>query len=588
MGVPAFFASLIKNSLVSILRKSEEVGIIDCLYFDLNCLIHPQCFKILDKNVKITNFDILEGKMIDYVIEYINHVIRFVSPKKYVYFSVDGTAPLAKISQQRKRRFDSSNNYKIEIMKKYNIQHSSWSNVVITPGTEFMERLHLKLIEYYSNKNNLDDYPNLEILYSSYHIPGEGEHKILQDMKMRYANNKELNIAIYGLDADLLFLSMASNIKNIFLVREDSTYGQKTNEIDKNNLYIFESLTYVDMDSTINEINKMIRKEIDMCITENSSLKVNYDCESFIDDYILFCFLLGNDFLPHFYSLDIKRGGMEIAVKSYVKAFIRNKGLKIIERNKNTGDIKINTKVFIDYISIIAHGENDFFKYKLHKNINNERMRKRCYEKEEWKKEIWKIENLIDIKEPDEMKLGIDDETTWNYNYYKVIGAEGKLQKSLKKDMCMNYIEGIMWVFNYYFKECSDYTWQYNFHYSPLMKDLNEFLHDIPNFDMNKIIFEKKKSIPIFVQLLAVLPTTFNKYLPSSYKFLTEDFDSPIIDLFPTKYKIDFTYQTQRFKCPQLIPFVDISRLLLSTDKLKLTNEEKIRSKQYVKYIKLN
>ena len=33
MGVPAFFASLIRNSLVSILRKSEEVGIIDCLYF---------------------------------------------------------------------------------------------------------------------------------------------------------------------------------------------------------------------------------------------------------------------------------------------------------------------------------------------------------------------------------------------------------------------------------------------------------------------------------------------------------------------------------------------------------------------------
>ena len=278
---------------------------------------------------------------------------------------------------------------------------------------------------------------------------------------------------------------------------------------------------------------------------------------------------------------------MEIAVKSYVKAFTRNKGLKIIERNEN-GDIKINTKVFIDYISIIACGENDFFKYKLHKNINNERIRKRCYEKEEWKKEIWKIENLINIKENDQMKLGIGDETTWNYNYYKVIGAEGKLQKDLKKDMCMNYIEGIMWVFNYYFKECSDYTWQYNFHYSPLMKDLNEFLHDIPNFDMNKIIFEKKKSIPIFVQLLAVLPTTFNKYLPSSYKFLTTDFDSPIIDLFPTKYKIDFTYQTQRFKCPQLIPFVDIKRLLLSTNKLKLTNEEKIRSKQDIKYIKLN
>ena len=595
MGVPAFFASLIRNSLVSILRKSEEVGIIDCLYFDLNCLIHPQCFKIVDNNINQANMDILERKMMDQIITYINHIIRFVSPKSYVYLAVDGTAPLAKIAQQRKRRFEYSNDYRVEIRKNNGIPYNKWSNVVVTPGTKFMEQLHQKLLHYYSDDTNRDEYAEgntkLKIFYSSYHIPGEGEHKILQDMKVRYHENNDNNICIYGLDADLIFLAMASNIKNIFLVREDSNFNKSKNS---NELHIFEELTYVDMDSTIHEIDKMIEKEINTILYQQYSNDEDQSAEnrpnignvSFIDDYILFCFLLGNDFLPHFYSLDIKRGGMEIAVKSYARSVIRNKGKRMVERNKE-GVVKINTNVFIDYINIIALGEADFFRYKLRKFIKTEQIRKRCNENEKWKIEIWKIENLIDVNEPDNMKLGIGSESDWNYNYYQVLGAEGELQKDLKHDMCQNYIEGIMWVFNYYFKECTDYTWQYKFSHSPLMKDLSSFLDEIPDFDMNNIIFEKKDSIPIFVQLLAVLPPVFNGYLPKSYRFLTTTFESPIIDMFPIKYKTDTTYQTQRFKCPQIIPHAELERLLEVTKNLKFSSDEKIRGKKEKKYITL-
>ena len=584
MGVPAFFASLIKNSLVSILRKSEQVGIVDCLYFDLNCLIHPQCFKIVDKNIDLSDMNVLEEKMMEQIIKYTNHIIRFVSPKSYVYFAVDGTAPLAKIAQQRKRRFEYANDYRTEIKKKYGIPYNKWSNVVVTPGTKFMEKLHHKIVNYYSDKNNLDNYAEgnrkLKILYSSYHVPGEGEHKILQDLKVRYKENESLNICIYGLDADLIFLAMASNIKNIFLVREDSNFNRSANS---NDLHIFEELTYVDMDSTIFEIDKMIEKEVNSILGKykNDYYDDNdnsYKCPdigkiSFIDDYILFCFLLGNDFLPHFYSLDIKRGGMEISVKSYARAIIRNNGKRMIERTRDN-DVIINNSVFIDYINIIAQGEADFFRYKLRKYIKTEQIRKRCNETEQWKIEIWKVENLIDVNEPDNMKLGINSENEWNYSYYQALGSEGSFQKDLKKDMCQNYIEGIMWVFNYYFKECIDYTWQYKFSHGPLMTDLREFLGD---FDINNIIFEKKESIPIFVQLLAVLPSSFNEYLPRSYRFLTTTIESPIIDMFPVKYKTDTTYQTQRFKCPQMIPHAELSRLMKASKNLKLTTHEKIR-----------
>ena len=44
---------------------------------------------------------------------------------------------------------------------------------------------------------------------------GEGEHKILQYIKMHELENS----VIYGLDADLIMLSIVSRIKNIYLFK---------------------------------------------------------------------------------------------------------------------------------------------------------------------------------------------------------------------------------------------------------------------------------------------------------------------------------------------------------------------------------
>lgn len=604
MGVPAFFSSLIRNSIVSILRSSTDVGTIDILYFDLNCLIHPQCFKVRDNNIELTDFDALEDKMIDQVIKYTNHVIRFVSPKKYVYLAVDGTAPLAKIAQQRKRRFEYSNDFKTKIMKKHNVPSNGWSNVVVTPGTEFMEKLHNRLIGYYQNKSHRSEYAEgnagLEIIYDSYHTAGEGEHKILQDMKTRYADNEDAKLGCYGLDADLLFLAFASNIRNIYLIREDSNFNRGAR---KNGLAVFEELTYVDIDTTIDAIDKMIEKEVDIVLRKLYPDEDDEECsdsdeeyekpkapdignDSFIDDYILCCFFVGNDFLPHLPSIDIKRGGMDLIIKSYARAMVRNGGKRMVNRHEN-GTIDINSKMLVEFVGIIASEENDYFKYKLRECVAKEKRYKRCHDHEEWKREIWRIENLIDVKEPDQMKLGIGTEAEWNYNYYSFLGAEGKLQQELKDDMCRNYMEGISWVFQYYFLKCTDYQWQYKFSHGPLLKDLSDYLVRNNDFDINKIKFKSKKPIPIFVQLLAVLPTAFNRLLPESYRFLTSDFESPVIDMFPVKYKIDTTYQTQRFKCPRMIPHAQIGRLLDAVEDLPLTSNEKIRCKREKGYVKL-
>ena len=229
MGVPYFFKKLLDKE-----RKYKQQILFDklnkqpnVLYIDGNCAIHPECFKIADKMIDEPDTYIKEGYMIKQIIDFFDYLEDFVDPKKEVYISIDGVAPMAKINQQRKRRVKSviDNQIRNSIKKKFNKKISNWSNSVISPGTEFMERLHLALVKHYKNKSETND-KKIKYTYSSYHTRGEGEHKILQDIK----KNKSKNSIVYGLDADLIFLTLASNISELYLLRESSTFKNNKQE----------------------------------------------------------------------------------------------------------------------------------------------------------------------------------------------------------------------------------------------------------------------------------------------------------------------------------------------------------------------
>ena len=163
MGVPGFFLwlcvkakklkciddiilqRLIEGDLEEDIIKRKDI---DWFLIDANCAIHPTCFKVLKEIEGDINNSKLEGKMINAVIEYFEHLINYVSPVKGVLLSIDGVAPAAKIKQQRYRRFKSIYDRDLEnrIRQKHNKEEKKhWNNSAITPGTEFMERLHNKI-----------------------------------------------------------------------------------------------------------------------------------------------------------------------------------------------------------------------------------------------------------------------------------------------------------------------------------------------------------------------------------------------------------------------------------------------------------
>jgi 5'-3' exonuclease len=172
MGVPGFVTWIRQyckdRMILNSLPKGESCEV---LYIDGNCLVHPKCFEVLDYCKNVTSIEKLENLMFKRIVKYISFLVDYVQPKE-CYFAIDGVAPLAKISQQQKRRYRSIEDaiMKDDIKRQFNVKvDSRWSNVVITPGTEFMERLHLYLLRYFQMKK---EGSKVKYIYSSYHTSG--------------------------------------------------------------------------------------------------------------------------------------------------------------------------------------------------------------------------------------------------------------------------------------------------------------------------------------------------------------------------------------------------------------------------------
>lgn len=362
MGVPAFYRWLSEKYPLIIKDVIEDEpwdmnGMkvpVDCtgpnpngqefdnLYLDMNGIIHP-CFHPEDRPAPTTEEEVFEC-----IFDYIDRLFAMIRPRKLLYMAIDGVAPRAKMNQQRSRRFRAAQEAKEkeeedeklrEKLRREGVnvpprqKSEAFDSNVITPGTPFMGRLSAALQYYVHQRMNTDPaWRGIKVIMSDASVPGEGEHKAMHYIRQQRGlkgfdpNTKHV---VYGLDADLIMLALATHEPNFWILREvvfqknapapdmPSDRDRLLGQVSKDKPSIARKPYQLLSVAVLREYLAM-----DLHPVSAGGHRVNlswggYDQERVFDDFVFMCFFVGNDFLPHSPTLEIREGAIDLIMTVY-------------------------------------------------------------------------------------------------------------------------------------------------------------------------------------------------------------------------------------------------------------------------------
>ncbi|KIP03484.1 hypothetical protein PHLGIDRAFT_26095 [Phlebiopsis gigantea 11061_1 CR5-6] len=230
MFAPLCLSWLERYPLTSQLIEENKIPEFDNLYIDFNGIIH-NCSHPNDEDA---HFRLSEEQIFTSIFAYVDHLFGKIKPKKLFFMAVDGVAPRAKMNQQRSRRFRTAKEAK-EVREKAERKgeelptEKAFDSNCITPGTPFMARLSQQL-QYFVNKKITEDanWRDVTVVLSGHEVPGEGEHKIMEYIRLSRAQpdyDPNVRHCLYGLDADLIMLGLLSHDPHFCLLREEVKFG---------------------------------------------------------------------------------------------------------------------------------------------------------------------------------------------------------------------------------------------------------------------------------------------------------------------------------------------------------------------------
>jgi hypothetical protein len=504
MGVPKFFKEIVKQIDGA---KTSNIKNPFSLLCDLNGLIHRVAGSIfgygktlLGEDIPISEkleirkllkkkagFEILKTKFLMTIGPTLTEVIiKGISPTDILILTLDGIPPLAKVNQQRMRRFRSGfDRLNPEFEEDMIPTDEQFDTAYLTAGTQFMrdvsEQINIWIMA------NIDSLPKFTV-FSDSDISGEGEHKIFRifenDVKRYILENlsvsiktekdkdkifRQLNHIVYGLDADLCFLSMMRDY-NFIWVREQYSI-KKINEgylIDVIRNHFIESM-----------------KPEDFILTEEQKFNI-------INDFVLISFFIGDDFVPSMFTISFSINKAINGIMEKYKEFLseggEGEGGKTLKFLTTKSDI--NFDVFSKFLLKLVSYEEELYNYM--KMVNEKEINGKS-------EEIIKLRNdnfvnISDVYIPSTILVNYDYiqcVTIWKeiivrpsligtrYNQNNKIDSLLRISESSKDSTmdlcCQNYLTGLQWNLKYYMGFNIN-NWYYKYTFAPCIYNIFEFI----------------------------------------------------------------------------------------------------------------
>ena len=578
MGIPELAKWILRQKFYGVSIDTPPGGV-DEMYIDFPGMIHDAAAVEIESSTKEErNFD--ESKFHMILESMIIEKVTFFSPSNLVYFAQDGMVPLAKIIQQRERRYDSAGGgvdserepeEKIENPEVVN-KKSRFDRNSITPGTDFMERLSEKLKKWFSENKSI--FPRL--IYSPSSVAGEGEHKIYDFLRNRKfvpgsVNNDGTirmnpNIVVVGMDADLILMSLINlEIPRIYLMRQNINF-------------------VLNIDALRERITSLLS-----------------DMKSAVQDFVLMVILMGgNDFLPKIEAFSDLVFGLDVMITTYnkmrlplttnisdinwpnLKQFLHR--LTIMEQNTllpvlSRRPYKYNSSLFdksnfteenIDTTSVYDKPLNRLVAPK--KSFSFSTFRSLWYDKALRLRNLDRVslsmlsnnpKSALTTKSTDVSSFLSDD-------ILKLIAPRGHNLQEVISDMVRQYLTMVSWILAYfkggYYSVNELY---YKYHHAPLVSDIYHSFST--NVSGVRITFDK----PQFSSLLSlpmVIPPQSSDKVRSEMKGI---YRSKLMWMFPHTFTYDLIGRNQDFLKTKVIINPDINMIIdYVLDKVKIRKND--------------